>query len=98
MATYQSLYDAAGTLPVLDKQIAIAIAIKANIIVKLATPTNAQKAFANIALADITKYLPLMRNYILAEYNTQTLAVIQTATDLQVQTAVNSAVDTLLGV
>ena len=96
MAAYTDLYDA--NLGALDKQITVALCIKANIIAQLSTPTALQKAFAVAALRDPATYLPAIRNYIIAQYNTQTVAVIQAATDLQVQTAVNSAVDTLLGV
>src|SRR5574340_1620934 len=99
MATYLQLNDAVGasTLDPLRKQILVAVMIKANTIAKLATPTAAQKAFAVAALADPTAYLATLLNYILAEYNMQTIATIQAATDTQVQTAVNAAVDTLLG-
>lgn len=97
MASYINLYDAAG-IPILDKQIQIALIIKANTIAKLTTPTAAQKAFAIAALRNPTDYLITVRNYIFAEYNTQSIAILSSATDSQVQTAVNAAVDTLLGV
>ena len=96
MALYQDLYNA--QLVTLEQQIIVALAIKANTIAKLASPTAAQKAFAIAALRDPKAYLPTLKNYILAEYNTATVAVLAAATDAQVQTAVNAAVDTLLGV
>lgn len=99
MATYLELYTAsgAGVLVDLEKKIVIAIAIKANTIAKSATPTAAQKAWAIEALRTPTAYLQTVLHYILAEYNTATVAVITGATDAQAQTAVNAAVDTLLG-
>lgn len=98
MATYQALYDTIGNAVTLDKQIVVALVIKANVIAKLASPTAAQKAFALQALKDPASYLSTVRNYIFADYNTASISAITGATDSQVQTAVNSAVDTLLGV
>mgnify|MGYP003403154145 CR=1 FL=1 len=100
MATYSELYAVSGnsTLPTLEKQIMVALMIKANAIAKLASPTAPQKEFARTALGDPSIYRQTVMNYILAEYNTATVATIAAATDTQVQTAVNSAVDTLLGV
>ena len=100
MATYLELYTASGggAQANLRQQLLVAITVKANVIAKLATPTANQRAFAIAALRDPVSYLPMLLNYILAEYNTATIAVISAATDAQVQTAVNAAVDTLLGV
>jgi hypothetical protein len=100
MATYNELHALRGssTLDSLRQKIAVAIAVKANIIAKLASPTTAQKAFAVAALGNPDAYLPTVMNYILADYNTATVAQITGATDAQVQTAVNATVDTLLGV
>jgi len=100
MATYLELYAAAGAgaNPALQQQIVVAITIKAELISTLPTPTAAQKAWAVAALKSPTDYLPTVMHFILAQYAAQTMATIQAATDAQVQTAVNSAVDTLLGV
>jgi len=99
MATYSELYSlrtSNGLVP-LSQKIEVALAVKANAVAKLPTPTAAQKVFAVAALRNPGEYQGLVLNYILAEYNTQTLGVITGATDAQVQTAVNAAVDTLLG-
>lgn len=96
MATYTELYDFVSAA--LDKRIIAGIIIKANLIAKLTTPTAAQKAFAVEALGNPANYLATVRNYILADYNTAATSAINAATDAQVQTAVNAAVDTLLGV
>ena len=100
MATYTELHSLRGsdTVSTLKQKTSIAICIKANTISKSATPTDAQKAFALAALQSPDAYLMPVLNFILAEFNTSTLATITGATDAQVQTAVNSAVDTLLGV
>lgn len=98
MATYLELYAAADGAAQQDlrKKILVAISVKANLLAK-ATPTAAQKAWATDALANPVSYQQTLLNYILADYNGQTIAVISAATDAQVQTAVNAAVDTLLG-
>lgn len=97
MASYVALYDAAG-IPQLDKQIQIALVIKANALSKIPTPTVAQKAFIITCLGNPAEYLVTVRNYIFAEYNTALVSALSTATDIQVQTAVNAAVDTILGI
>ena len=98
MALYTDLNAAIGSaqLEPLREQIVIAISVKAYAIATSATPTAAQVAWAKAALADPASYLKLLLNYIVAQYNTQTVAIIAGATDTQVQTAVNAAVDTLL--
>lgn len=100
MATYTELHALRGaaTTEPLKQKIAVAIAVKANAIAKLASPTAEQKAWAVSALADPNKDVGLVLNYILAEYNTQAVNVITGASDANVQLAVNAAVDTLLGV
>ena len=100
MATYTELHALRGsdTLTGLREKINVAIAIKANLIAKSASPTAAAKAWALQALGSPETYQPTVLNYILADYNTATTGQISGATDAQVQTAVNAAVDTLLGV
>lgn len=99
MATYTELHTLRGATgaDVLQQKIAVAICIKANALAK-ATPTQAQKDWAKSALANPDSYGGLILNYILADYNTATVSAITGASDAQVQTAVNAAVDTLLGV
>lgn len=97
MANYVDLYSAART-PTLDKQILMALTIKANVLAKLGGATLAQKNFATAALRNPESYLELVRNYIYAEYNASAVEVITNASDTQVQMAVNAAVDTLLSI
>ena len=100
MATYTDLHALRGspTLNPLREKIAVAIAIKANLIAKSANPTAAAKAWATAALGNPESFLPTVLNYILADYNTATVVQITDAGDAAVQTAVNATVDTLLGV
>ena len=100
MAAYielQSLRGSTLASPLREK-INVAIIIMANLLAKLPTPTAAQVAWAKSALDSPEHFQSIVLNYILADYNTQTTTVIQNATDAQVQTAVNAAVDTILGV
>ena len=100
MATYTELHNLRGsaTVTALRQKISVAIAIKANLLAKLPTPTAPQVAFAKAALANPDSYQEIVLNYILADYNSQTTAAITGASDAAVQTAVNVAIDTLLGV
>lgn len=100
MATYADLHDLAssGTIATLRKQIRVAITIKANTIAKSASPTTPAKEWSKQALANPQSYEQVVLNYVLADNASATTAQIAAATDTQVQTAVNAAVDTLLGV
>ena len=100
MATYVELHSIRGasSLVPLRQKISIALCIKANLLAKLPTPTEAQKAFAKATFQSPEVYVDTALNYILAGYNTATLVAITDATDAAVQTAVNAAVDTLLGI
>lgn len=100
MATFAELYAlrTSNQLVGLSSKIEVALIIKANTIAKLPTPTAEQRAFAVAALKNPGEYQGTVLNYILAEYNATSTTAITDATDVQVQTAVNSAVDTLLGI
>lgn len=99
MATYIELHALRGaaTTEPLKQKIAVAIVIKANTIAKSQAPTAEQKAWAVSALSDPSRDVGTVLNYILAEYNAQNTSVITNASDINVQAAVNAAVDTLLG-
>jgi hypothetical protein len=98
MAIYSDLYALVGGYEIepIRQKVLVALSIKANALAKT-NPTDAQKKFAVSALTNPGQYLTFTINYILAEYNTVHIAAIIGATDAQVQTAVNAAVDTLLG-
>lgn len=100
MATYLELHEfrAAPLSDALKQKITVAIAVKANGIAKLPAPTERQREWAVEALATPSAFTPLLLNYILAEYRSQTTGAIANASDAQVQSAVDAAVDTLLGV
>ncbi len=99
MATYFELFDLAssGTISDLRKRIIVGITIKAQAIAESASPTAAAKEWAKNALANPQAYDKTVLNYILADYAGAAVSAITGATDAQVQTAVNAAVDTLLG-
>lgn len=99
MASYIELYAASGggQMVTLRQQICVAISIKALAVSQNGTATAAQKAWAINALDDPVKYQDSILRFILAQFSAQSIATISSATDTQVQTAVNSAVETLLG-
>jgi len=99
MATYEELHalrGGAAAAPLLQK-IAVAICVKANALAKGAT-TATQRDWAKAALGNPDAYVGLILNYILADYSAAAVGAIIGASDASVQTAVNAAVDTLLGV
>lgn len=99
MATYLELQTlrTGSNVAELGQRIVVALCIKANAIAKLPTPTDAQRAWAKSALATPDQYIGMAPlSYILAEYNTTDATVITSATDAQVQVAVDAAVDNLL--
>lgn len=100
MATYAELHALRGATSInpLREKIAVALVIKANLLAKSATPTAAQKSWALAALGNPGSFVETVLNYILGEYNTVGTVAIVNATDVQIQAAVNAAVDTLLGV
>lgn len=99
MATYAEIYALRGsdTLYPLRQKINVAIVIKANALAK-AAPNATQKAWAKAALAKPDDFQETVLNYIFADYIVVSTTAIVGATDAQVQTAVNSAVLTLLEV
>lgn len=98
MATYQSLYSLRNdpAIEPLRQKIAMALIIKANAVSK-AAPNAAQRAWALSVLSNAWPDVERVLNYILGEYNATTTAIITGATDVQVQAAVDAAVNTLLG-
>lgn len=99
MATYLELFDLSSSSAITDlrKKIRVAIAIKAQLIAASASPTATAKAWANAAFQNPQGYEGVVLNYILAANKAATTAQISGADDATVQTAVNAAVDTLLG-
>ena len=99
MATYAELHNlvATGDITALRHKIRVATAIKANTISKNGAATAEAKAWAVSALRSPQEFEGTILNFIIAEYNAAAISAISGATDAQVQTAVNQAVDTLLG-
>ncbi len=99
MATYLELHDLASspTLSDLRKRIRVAIIIKANAVAESANPTAPAKEWSKAALGNPQFYEQTVLNYILADNAAATTTAITNANDTQVQTAVDAAVNTLLG-
>ncbi len=99
MATYIELHDltSSSTLVDLRKRLRVAMLIKANAIASSSSPTSNAKEWARSALRDPQQYEDMVLRYVLAANASATTTQIASATDATVQTAVNGAVDTLLG-
>lgn len=79
-------------------RVEIAVAIKAQAIADLATPTLEQKTWARDALTDPRVPAEPARNYVVAANASATVDQIFAATDATIQTNVDAAVDDLFGV
>lgn len=99
MATYFELNDlmSSGSIVDLRRRLNVAIVIKANAIAKAASPSATAKEWAKTALDNPQRYADTILRYVVADNASLTTAQISGAFDAQVQTAVNAAVDTLLG-
>lgn len=102
MATYQELADlkasdSAAWNSLFDK-ISVAIAIKAQSIAALPTPTQEQKDWARGALASPRGLSGTVINYVIAANSGATTAQILSASDSAIQSNVDDAVDNLFGV
>lgn len=100
MATYTELYQYRATddYQALENKVAVAVAIKAQAIADLPTPTAEQIAWAVEALSSPGGKAETVINYVLAANSGLTIAQITAATDAAIQTNVNAAVDDLFGV
>lgn len=96
MATYAELYGL-GSNSDLRNKIAVAATIKAKDYIALETPTEDQLAWASKTLLSPVAVAIQLQPYVLAANSTLSTAQITGATDAGIQTAVNAAVDKLVG-
>ena len=98
MATYLELFQIGNdTAPELAQRIKVAIVVKAQIIAADAQSTAAQNEWAISALRNPAGDMQAVLNYLLAANRAATVVQITGADDAAVQTAVDNAVDQLLG-
>ena len=95
MATYAELFDI-QTDAVLRNKIQIAVIVKAQALIDLASPTANQVTWAANALNDPTKMMTKIMPYVLAANKSATQSNILSASDSAVQTNVGAAVDKLI--
>lgn len=95
MATYSELYDIRGDSSLRNK-IRVAITKKAQTLIDLASPTQAQLKWALVALSGPEAEAEKIFGYVLSANSSATVANIQNATDAAIQANVSSAVDKLL--
>ena len=95
MATYAELYDLRSD-DELKNKIVVAVAVKAQTILELASPTTAQVTWASEAIDGPIQKATSLMNYVLAANKALTVAQIQAAADTAVQTNVDAAVDKII--
>ena len=98
MATLEELHSMDGTtgLQALKNKIVVAVAIKAEAIAELASPTVQQIEWAKSALNNPRSVADQIINYVVADNAAASTSEITGATDAAIQTAVDAAVDNLL--
>ena len=95
MATYAELYDLRSD-DELKNKIVVAVVVKAQTILELASPTTAQVAWASEAIDGPIQKATSLMNYVLAANKALTVAQIQAAADSAVQANVDAAVDKII--
>lgn len=95
MATYAELYDLQSS-DALRNRVAVAVVVKSQILLDLASPTAAQVAWAKAALSNPGQAAAVLLRYVLAANKALTVAQINAATDAAIQNNVNTAADKLI--
>lgn len=95
MATYTELFNLRVNSDLINK-ITVAISVKAQIILDLASPTVKQVTWATAAIADAQGKAGVILNYLLAKNAALSVEQILTASDATLQTQVNAVVDKII--
>lgn len=95
MATYDELYDLHNN-SALRNRVRVAVTKKAQTLIDLLAPTNAQLAWAKAALSNPEAEADRVFPYVLAANSMATTAAITGATDAAIQTNVSAAIDKLI--
>lgn len=95
MATYQEIFDLKSNNSLRNK-IAVAVVIKAGVLIDKTPPSANDIAWANNAIHDPLAMAEKIMNYVLAANKSATVAQINAATDSAIQTNVDAAVDKLV--
>ena len=96
MATYAELFDLKSSAFVLRNKVIVAVTVKAQTILDLATPTDNQVAWAANAISDPVRFADKIMLYVLAANKSATTSQISGASDSTVQTNVDAAVDKMI--
>jgi hypothetical protein len=95
MANYAELYAKIGDTN-LKNRLAIAVAVKAQSLFDLATPTAAQVSWAESAIANPHSKAEPFFLYLLAKNKALTIEQIDAVTDTAMQTAIDALVDKIV--
>lgn len=95
MATYAELFNIQND-PTLRNKILIAVTVKAQALIDLASPNAGQVTWAANALSSPVAMMTKVMPYVLAANKSASQATILAASDSAVQTNVDAAVDKLI--
>lgn len=95
MATYTELFGLKSDSAFRNK-IAVAVVVKAQALIDGATPTTDEITWANNAISAPNQQADKIVNYVLAANKSATTVQITGATDVAIQTNVDTAVDALI--
>jgi hypothetical protein len=95
MATYAELHGLQNNSD-LEDRVAVAVAIKAQALLVAPTPSAAEVAWAEAAIATPKSKVPQMLNFILAANKDATVQQITDSLDSAIQANVDSAADVII--
>ena len=95
MATYAELHELRSD-STLRNRVTVAVVVKAQELMDSAAPTTGEIIWANDALQNPVQKAKEVLNYVIAANKSATVDQIQGATDVAVQTNVNTAADVLI--
>jgi len=95
MATYTEIFNL-QTDSGLRNKIAVAVMVKAQAVIDSASPTIEQITWAAEALQNPTAKASILLNYVLAANKAATITQILAASDEDIQTKINAAVDVII--
>lgn len=95
MATYAEIFDLRSNNALRNK-IAVAVVVKAQTLIDLASPTAGQLSWANNAMNNPIASADKIMHYVLAANKSSTTSQISSASDSAIQTNVDAAADKLI--
>jgi len=95
VATYKELFELRADSP-LRNRVSVATVVKAQDLIAAVTPTAAEITWANNTLTNAAGRAQTLLGYVLAANKSLSVAQIQGASDLDIQTEVDTAADAMI--